>query len=195
MNATVITPSFASTPSTKPPVVTSSAKRQQQNPHRLRLDKIPPDTRRRAAVVLEVMAGLRSCPQAAESLGLALPSYYMLERRALEGLVQGCMPVPKGRRLSHPNAHAVSWERQCKKLQQDVMRYQALVRAQQRSVGLTATPEPAKIKGKGKGKGKGVKRPMVRALRIAEQLHAATDILDSTSDALVATVAPLVAVA
>jgi len=131
-----------------------------------RLDKIPPETRRRAAIVLEVMAGVRTCPQAAGSLGLSLAAYYNLEQRALEGLVQGCKPLQIGRQKRLDN-QVYALERQCQMLQQDLLRYQALVRAQQRSAGLTAPPEPVKVKGK-----RGVKKPQVRALRVVKQLQA-----------------------
>jgi len=131
----------------------------------VRLDKTPADTRRRAAVVLEVMAGVRTCPQAAKDLGLSLAAYYNLEQRALEGLVQGCSPAPMGRQ-KRPDDQVKTLERQCKKLQQELLRYQALVRAQQRSSGLSAPPEPTKVKGKRN------KKPQVRALRVVKQLQA-----------------------
>jgi len=178
MNAAVITPSFESSP----PAAPSSApvpKRPQRNPHRLRLDKTPPDARRRAAAVLEVLAGMRTCPQAAETLGLSLAAYYNLEQRAMEGLVQGCLPVPKGRQKRH-DEQVNTLGRQCKKLQQDLLRYQALVRAQQRSSGLAAPPEPVKAKGKR------AKRPMVRAFKVVKQLRTTAATPDSV---------PLVAVA
>src|ERR1700675_2184497 len=53
--------------------------------------------RRRAAAVLEVLGGAKRPVEAAENLGIALPSYYLLEARALEGLVSACEPKPRGR--------------------------------------------------------------------------------------------------
>ena len=166
MNApSTSSPSPATSLAALSPAKTSSV-RQQRGPHRIRMDKTPPDARRRAAAVLEVLAGVRTCPQAAQVLGLSLPAYYNLEQRALEGLVHGCLPTHKGRQ-KRPDDQVHALERQCQKLQQDLLRYQALVRTQQRSTGLVAPPAPVK------GKGKRCRRPMVRALKVVEQLHAA----------------------
>jgi len=136
---------------------------------------MPQDTRRRAAVVLEVLTGLRTCPQAAKELGLSLAAYYALEQRAMEGLVQSCQAMPKGRQ-KRPDDQIHTLERQCQKLKQNVLRYQALIRAQQRSTGLTTPPEPAKGKGKVEAKvgqkgGGRVKKPQVRALKVVKQLQ------------------------
>lgn len=56
------------------------------------------EARKRAAAILEVLGGVLRPSQAASALGVGLPRYYMLERRALEGLVQGCEPPVPGRR-------------------------------------------------------------------------------------------------
>ena len=53
--------------------------------------------RRLAAVILDVLAGSRTPPQAAEALGVSLPRYYQLEARALGGLVAACESRPRGR--------------------------------------------------------------------------------------------------
>jgi hypothetical protein len=54
--------------------------------------------------ILEVLAGLRTPAEAAQSLQISLPRYYVLETRALEGLVAGCEPKPLGvrRQLARP---------------------------------------------------------------------------------------------
>ena len=47
------------------------------------------EAKRKAAAVLEVLAGLRTPQQAAEGLAISLPGYYQLEGRALKGLLEG----------------------------------------------------------------------------------------------------------
>ena len=54
------------------------------------------ETKRRAAIVLEVLAGMRTPSEAASVLGLSVSYYYLLERKALQGLLNGCLPQPKG---------------------------------------------------------------------------------------------------
>src|SRR5215831_6469929 len=55
------------------------------------------DARKVAAVILEVLAGIRTPAQAAAALGVGVPRYYHLEGRAVRGLVEGCEPRPRGR--------------------------------------------------------------------------------------------------
>src|SRR5438132_8918671 len=57
------------------------------------------DARRRAAAVLEVLAGMRTPVQAAEALALSPQRYYLLEQRAIAGLVAACEPAPRGPQL------------------------------------------------------------------------------------------------
>src|SRR5213594_4937547 len=54
--------------------------------------------KRSAALVLEVLAGLRTPSEASTVLGVTTMRYYVLERRALEGMVQALQPRPKGKR-------------------------------------------------------------------------------------------------
>ena len=49
-----------------------------------------------AAVVLDVLAGSRTPPQAAETLGVSLPRYYQLEAGALGGLVAAFVGIMLG---------------------------------------------------------------------------------------------------
>ena len=64
---------------------------------------------RRAAVVLEVLAGVRTVPQAAEALGVSVNYYYLLERQALAGLVAGCAPRPRGKPGTAPSGKWLGW--------------------------------------------------------------------------------------
>lgn len=54
--------------------------------------------KRSAAVILEVLAGLRTPTEASQALGITAMRYYVLERRGLEGMVAALAPRPKGKR-------------------------------------------------------------------------------------------------
>jgi hypothetical protein len=123
------------------------------------------EARRRAAVILEVLAGMRTTAQAAAALGASLMRYYQLESTALRGLVAGCEPRPRGRTQSN-EAELAALRKQCERLQRDLARQQALVRLSQRAVGVSpSSPAP-------QAKGKRRRKPMARALRVAAQLRA-----------------------
>jgi len=125
-----------------------------------------PDTsreaKRLAAVVLDVLAGSRSPPQAAEALCVSLPRYYQLEARALGGLLAACESRPRGRR-PEAEAELVAARKELDRVKRELARAQSLVRLTQRTLGV-APPTPTKP-------GKRKRRPVVRALRRAEQLH------------------------
>ena len=53
------------------------------------------DAQRRAAVILEVLAGIRTAQEAARLLKISPNSYYIVERKALSGLVTACEPAPR----------------------------------------------------------------------------------------------------
>src|SRR5712691_12970934 len=54
------------------------------------------EARKRAALILEVLAGVRTPAQAATALGVSLPGYYQWESRGLRGLLAGCESKPRG---------------------------------------------------------------------------------------------------
>lgn len=132
----------------------------------LALDQITGESRKQAAVVLEVLAGLRSCEQAAQALGLSLQTYYNLEARALRGLVHGCTPTPPGRTMMLLK-QVKSLEIKSAGLEKQLGRYQALLRNAQRAAGLSP-PTPAAGKSSG---GRRKRPPSVRALRAVEALQ------------------------
>jgi hypothetical protein len=121
------------------------------------------DARRLAAVLLEVLAGMRSPPQAAEALGISLPRYYQLEDRGVAGLVAACEARPRGR-AANPLARAGQVQKENERLKKDLGRYQSLVRLTQRTIGV-APPAPAK------GPPKRKRTPAVRAMRRVERLR------------------------
>jgi hypothetical protein len=125
------------------------------------------EAKQRAAAILEVLAGARTPTQAAQALGVSLARYYLLEDKALAGLLAACEPQPRGpgtdtgRRLA-------ALERDCQRWQRECARQQALVRAAQRTIGLAA---PAPAPAKDKGKKRRSRRPVVRALQAAARLR------------------------
>ena len=131
------------------------------------------EANRRAAAILEVLAGERTPSQVAAALGLSLAYFYLLERKALTGLVRACEPQPKG--PPGPNAadQLIQAERRLARTQRECQRLTALVRVTQRAVGLpTAGPPPKAAAPTTKnGKPRRRRRPVVRALRAAEALR------------------------
>jgi hypothetical protein len=127
------------------------------------------EAKRLAAMLLEVLAGLRTPPQAAEALQVSLPRYYQLEARGLRGLLTACEPKPKGRQAS-PARELAKMQRENQRLQQDLSRQQSLVRMAQRSVGLSPPPAPLPA-AKGTGKKTRRRKPVVRALSMAARLR------------------------
>lgn len=126
-----------------------------------------PEARKLAAAILEVLGGVRTTTDAAAALGCSLPRYYQLEARALEGLLGACEPVRRGPGLS-PTREAEALRKKCARLEREVGRQQALVRAAHRAVGLAAVPAPTKPKPGKKHK----RRPTARALVAARVIKA-----------------------
>jgi hypothetical protein len=124
------------------------------------------EAKRLAAVILEVLAGLRTLPQAAEALQVSLPRYYQLEARGLRGLLEACEPKAKGRQ-PNPARELASLQRENERLRRDLTRQQALVRLSQKSVGLNPPPAPSP---KSAGKKGRRRKPVVRALSLAARL-------------------------
>lgn len=159
---------IATNPTTaKPPEAKPSGKKARR-PQGPRLKKTPSrEARRMATCILEVMGGTRTPTEAAQELGMPVPRYYLVEARALQGLVDACEPRPKGRvrsvqnELASAKKEAVWWRREC-------ARYSALVRAAQRTIGVA--PPPPRSKAKAAGKGKGPRKPTVRALKAVARL-------------------------
>ena len=113
-----------------------------------------------AACVLEVLAGVRTPAEAAGELGVSLPRYYQIEQRALEGLVHGCEPPPRGR-VASAEGELTRLRRECERLTRECQRQQALVRLARQAAGLAG---PAAKAGKGAEAG-GKKRRRRRSAR------------------------------
>jgi hypothetical protein len=124
------------------------------------------DARRLAAAILEVLGGARLPSDAAGALGISLPRYYLLETRALNGLVEACEPKPLGR-VRSPESELAAVQNDLERLKRENARLSALVRVAQRTIGLAAPPPP---KPSADGKKKRKRKPTVRALRAVKHL-------------------------
>jgi hypothetical protein len=135
-----------------------------------RLNGASREARQLASAILEVIGGTRLPSDAAAALSISLPRYYLLESRALNGLIAACEPRPIGR-VRSAESELNQTQKEVTRLQQECARYAALVRAAQRTVGL-APPPPPKPNDKGKLRRK--RKPTVRALRAVEVLKSQT---------------------
>jgi hypothetical protein len=124
---------------------------------------LSPEARRKAAVILETLSGLRTTPEAAEALGVSTNRYYGLEQHALSGLAAACEPRKRGSQTSAEKEQA-RLRRELGWWKRESERYKALHRALQRTAGI---PELANPRGKDKMKRR---KPVVRALRAADRL-------------------------
>ena len=125
------------------------------------------ETRRLAAAVLEVLAGARTPTEAAAALGVSVPRYYQIESRALRGLLEACAPLPRGPG-KNPAQEVAAARQDNQRLQRELARQQALLRAAQRTLGLSAPAAPAPASKTGK---KTRKRRVARALSVAARLQ------------------------
>lgn len=126
------------------------------------------ETKRLATAILEVLAGVRTPADAAKTLEISLPRYYLLEQRALAGLLAACEPRTKGPPRSAEREIA-KLERELASSQRECARQQSLLRAAQRAVGL-APPPPPKATLKNGAKTPRRRRPTARALRAARAI-------------------------
>ena len=144
----------------------STGSRKARRQMSLKIERIGSQCRRRAAAVLEVLAGVLRPGDAAKALGLSLPAYYKLEGRALEGLIRGCQPPTRGPRPT-PDVELQKLRREHQRLRQELHRYQALARTSQRAVGLPSRPPASKPDARGRRR----RKPTVRALKVVKALH------------------------
>ena len=142
------------------------------------------ETNRRAAIVLEVLAGIRTPFEAAAALGLSVNYYYVLERKALQGLLAARQPQPKGPPGPGLERQLARLQKELDKCRQECLRQASLVRATERAIGLPAVSKPGRpSKNNKENEGKQPKlrrRPTVRAMRAAKTLRNNSS-LDNTS--------------
>jgi hypothetical protein len=163
-----IKPGTAEQPSPAPAAKTPKVKPAQT------LDKVLANTdreaRRKAAAILEVLAGARKPSDAAQVLGITPMRYYLLEIRAIQGLVKGCEPLKLGPKVS-PDKEAQRLRKQIVALERECARYAALARVAQRAVNLLPPPPIKKAPSK---KGRRHKPP-VRAFKVLTRVQASLE--------------------
>jgi len=127
------------------------------------------EARRHAALILEVLCGERSSGDAAKAMGIALPRYYLLETRAMQGVVDALEPLPRGPRKS-ADTEIAALNRQITRQKQELAGAQFRQRTAQRVLGIPA-PETREPKTLPSGKLRKPKRPSVRALKMVAALR------------------------
>src|SRR5262249_11541093 len=102
---------------------------------RVRTDGVSAEARRQAAAIPEVLAGVRTPSEVAAQLAISLTRYYIIESRALQGLLAACEPRPRGK-VRSPASELAALRRECEQLRRQAARQQALLRVTERTVGL-----------------------------------------------------------
>lgn len=126
------------------------------------------EAKRITTVLLEVLSGERGPQEGCAALGISLSRYYVLETRALQGMIAALEPRPKGRQ-KRPEDTVRELERERSRLRQELARSQALLRAGQRSMGLPSS-RPA---GRGKlGQATGRRKRRRRIVRAKSAIAA-----------------------
>ena len=143
------------------------------------------EAKRRAAIVLEVLAGMRTPSEAAAALGLSVSCYYLLERKALQGLLGGCQPQPKGVPAPGLERQLARLQKELDKSRQECLRQASLVRATERAMGLPAVAKPvgpSKANSGKKGNKAKRRRPTIRAMRAAKTLREDSSLEESPTE-------------
>jgi hypothetical protein len=130
--------------------------------------------RRQAALILDVLAGVRTPLAAATVLEVAPVRYYQLEARAVDGLIAACEPRSRGRQPAGPDQAASSTrmtklEGERRRLEGEVARLHALLRLSRLSMGVKPPPQASAPKPGGRKP----RRAVVRALKHARAALAA----------------------
>lgn len=167
----VSTTTSSTTPTTRGAPKPPGASRSKLLGEQLHLAQVDLEARRKAAAVLEVLAGLRSADQAARSLDVSLLTYFNLETRALRGLLFACTPHPPGRRQA-TDKKLRDAEARIEELSRQVQRHQALLRVAQSGLGLTSptTTSAKDVAATSTGKRRR-HQPAVRATRVIRLLQ------------------------
>ncbi len=131
-----------------------------------------PEAKRKAALVLEVLGGLRSPTSASVALGVSVQRYYMIEVRTLQAVVTALDRKPKVGGQPSPDATLRRLVAERDRLERELLRALALLRVAQRTAGIPAPEARPKPSGAAKAAGKrGPRRPTVRARRAADELR------------------------
>ena len=145
----------------------TAAKRRRHGVPKVRTDGVSAEARRQAAGILEVLAGARPPAEVAQQLAISLTRYYIIESRALQGLLAACEPRPRGRARA-PGSELAALRRECEQLRRQAARQQALLRVTGRALGLAgAAAAPSAEAGPEGPKKRRQRKPKARALQAA----------------------------
>jgi hypothetical protein len=139
---------------------------------KLRTEGVSAEARRQAAAILEVLAGVRTPAEVAQQLAMSLTRYYIIESRALHGLLAACEARPRGQ-VRSPASELAAVRRDCEQLRRQVARQQALLRVTERAMGLAGPPAPSSKADDKSTKKRRPRKPKARALQAAAVLQAA----------------------
>jgi hypothetical protein len=106
----------------------------------------------------------------AGQLAISLTRYYIIESRALQGLIAACEPRPRGK-VRTPASELAALRQECEQLRRQAARQQALLRVTERSIGLTSAAAPTSSKSENKSRKKRPRKPKARALLAAAVLQ------------------------
>jgi hypothetical protein len=109
---------------------------------------------------------VRTPAEAAQQLAISLTRYYIVEGRALHGLVAACEPRPLGR-VPTPESDLARLRREGEQLRRQCARQQALLRVTERTIGLSPPPAPKPGSARPKRRRR---KPTARALKAAAVL-------------------------
>jgi hypothetical protein len=141
---------------------------------KLRTDGVSAEARRQAAAILEVLAGVRTPTEVAQQLAISLTRYYIIESRALQGLIAACEPRPLGR-VRSPASELAALRRECEQLRRQAARQQALLRVTERTLGLAGSAAtPSAKKDQQNPRKRRPRKPQARALHAAAVLQETT---------------------
>jgi hypothetical protein len=150
----------------------AGTKRARPGAPKLRADGASAEARRHAAAVLEVLAGARAPTEVAQQLAMSLTRSYLIESRAVQGLLAACAPRPRGR-VRSPDSELAARRRECEQLRRQAARQQALLRVTERALGLAGAAAAPSAQAGAKGPRKRRRKPKARALQAAAVLQEA----------------------
>ena len=129
------------------------------------------DAKRKMAVILEAIAGIRTIKSASDEMGVAVARYYQLETRMLQAMVEALEPQRRGPKVDH-SEEAKQLRTECKSLRAEVMRLKALYRTTQRAVGVKQAQPTTTRSRSGKTVRARKPRKTTRGERLVSQLKA-----------------------
>jgi hypothetical protein len=129
--------------------------------------------KRQAALILEALSGVRTPLETSAELGVALARYYVLETRALQGLITGLEERPRGRQKSAQRKEA-ELHMENVRLRREALRWQALSRLSHKALGVSSPGEKVQER-------KRAPRQRARVNRVVDVLRAAVPTAESAS--------------